>query len=88
MEHSLVFKFRVSNNQAEYEALIAGLELARDMGSQKLTCRTDSQLVVGQMNGNFQVKEDNLLKYYHKASTLAQGFEDLKIQHIPREQNA
>lgn len=87
LEHALVFKFRVSNNQAEYEALIVGLELARDMGVRRLTSRTDSQLVVGQMNGDFQVKEENLVKYYHRASALSREFEVIRIHHIPREQN-
>lgn len=42
IEQFLVFKFKISNNQAEYETLVAGLELAKDMGAQRLTCRTDS----------------------------------------------
>lgn len=88
MEHSLIFKFKTSNNQAEYEALLAGLQLAKDMGARKVICRTDSQLVVGQMNGDFQVREDHLLRYYHQACSLVKDFEDVKIQHIPREQNA
>lgn len=88
LEHFLVFKFKVSNNQAEYETLIAGLELAKDMGTRRLICRTDSQLVVGQMNGDFQVKEDHLLKYYRRASALARSFERMEIRHIPREQTA
>lgn len=58
------------------------------MGAQKLVCRTDSQLVVRQMNGDFQVKEDHLLQYYHKASSLACEFEQIRIQHISRQQNA
>ncbi|XP_014506412.1 uncharacterized protein LOC106766176 [Vigna radiata var. radiata] len=88
MEHLLIFKFKTSHNQAEYEALLAGLQLARDMGARKVICRTDSQLVVGQMNGDFQVREDHLLRYYHQAYSLVKDFEDVKIQHIPREQNA
>ncbi|XP_014524092.1 uncharacterized protein LOC106780328 [Vigna radiata var. radiata] len=87
LEHSLLFKFKTSNNQAEYEALVAGLELAKDMGAKKLVCRTDSQLVVGQMNGKFQVKEDHLSKYFHKAFALMSEFEEADIRHIPREQN-
>lgn len=85
MEHSLIFKFKASNNQAEYEALLAGLQLAKDMGARRVTCRTDSQLVVGQMNGDFQVREDHLLRFYHQASSLVWDFESMKIQHIPRE---
>lgn len=53
IEQSLIFKFRASNNQAEYEALIIGLALASDMGAQSLMCNTDSQLVIGQMTGEF-----------------------------------
>lgn len=53
LEHSLLFKFKTSNNQAEYEALVVGLELAKDMGARKVIYRTNSQLVVGQMNGEF-----------------------------------
>ncbi|XP_014496659.1 uncharacterized protein LOC106758229 [Vigna radiata var. radiata] len=87
LEYLLIFKFKTSNNQAEYEALVAGLGLAKDMGARKLVCRTDSQLVVGQMNGEFQVKEDHMLKYFHRASSLVATFEKVEIQHIPREQN-
>ncbi|XP_017420406.2 uncharacterized protein LOC108330432 [Vigna angularis] len=87
LEHSLIFKFKVSNNQAEYEALVAGLELAKDMGARRITCRTDSELVVGQMNGNFQVREERLLRYYQRATELAKAFDKVDIQHIPREQN-
>lgn len=88
LEHSLVFKFKTSNNQAKYEALVLGLELAKDMGAKTIICRTDSQLVVGQMNEEFQVKEDHLLRYFHKASALVTDFDKVEIKHIPREQNA
>jgi len=66
VEHSLRFGFKTSNNQVEYEALIAGLELARDMRASDIVCRSDSQLTVGHITGEFQVKDPILLKYYHK----------------------
>jgi len=47
LEQSLRFAFRASNNQAEYEALIAGLALAEDMGAEHLIFLSDSQLTVG-----------------------------------------
>ncbi|XP_017417482.1 uncharacterized protein LOC108328172 [Vigna angularis] len=87
LEHSLIFKFKASNNQAEYEALVVGLGLAKDMGAKKITCRTDSQLVVGKMNGDFQVKEEHLMRYFHRASELARAFDQITIQHIPRDEN-
>lgn len=62
VEQSIIFfKFKISNNQAEYEALIVGMELAGDMGAECLECQTDSQVVEGHMNGSFQVKDDQLL---------------------------
>ncbi|XP_017431870.1 uncharacterized protein LOC108339241 [Vigna angularis] len=71
----------------ELEALVAGLELAKDMGAKRITCRTDSELVVGQMNGTFQVREERLLRYFQRATELTRTFDKVAIQHIPREQN-
>lgn len=88
IEQSLIFQFKVSNNQAEYEALVAGMELAKDLGAELLECKTDSQLLAGQMNENFQVKDDQLLLYFRKAKHLADGFKFFEIRHIPREENA
>jgi len=64
VEQSLHFNFKASNNQAEYEALIAGLNLAGDIGVKQLKCLTDSQLMVGQINETFQVKDPLLTRYY------------------------
>ncbi|XP_027933467.1 uncharacterized protein LOC114188974 [Vigna unguiculata] len=88
IEHSLQFKFKASNNQAEYEALIAGLKLAKDLGATRLKCNTDSKLVVGQVQGEYQVKDDLLLQYYHKVLEAMKEFEEITIQHIPRAENA
>ncbi|XP_014499228.1 uncharacterized protein LOC106760287 [Vigna radiata var. radiata] len=76
-----------SNNQAEYEALIAGLELARDLGVKVLCCKTDSQLVAGHMNGTFQIKDDQLLKYFHRAKQLVAHFDSIEVSHIPISEN-
>ncbi|XP_014522940.1 uncharacterized protein LOC106779360 [Vigna radiata var. radiata] len=88
VEQSIVFKFKASNNQAEYEALIAvGMELARDVGADSLACYTNSQVVEGHMNGSYQVKDDYLLRYFHKAKQLQTRFGEFTITHVPREQN-
>nr|KYP38476.1 Gypsy retrotransposon integrase-like protein 1 [Cajanus cajan] len=65
LEQSLRFGFKTSNNQAEYEALLAGMRLAVEMGATKVVCWTDSKVVAEQVNDNFQVKDAHLLKYYH-----------------------
>ncbi|WVZ07299.1 hypothetical protein V8G54_020645 [Vigna mungo] len=87
IEQTLIVKFKVSNNQAEYEALIAGMELAKDLGVEKLKCRMDSQLVEGQMNGNSQGKDNQLQRYFHRAKKLATGFSTFELRHIPRTEN-
>ncbi|XP_052724060.1 uncharacterized protein LOC128193908 [Vigna angularis] len=87
VEQAITFKFPASNNQAEYEALIVGLSLAKEFTVTRLECRMDSKLVVGHMNGTYQVKDNQLLRYFHKAHTLLQDFVEVIIIHVPREQN-
>ena len=57
IEQALRFAFRASNNQVEYEALIAGMLLAKEMGVQNLLVKSDSQLIRGQVSGEFQAKD-------------------------------
>jgi len=51
LEQTLKFEFKTSNNQAEYEVIIASLNLALDLKIKRLICKSDSQLVVGQLKG-------------------------------------
>ncbi|XP_057746654.1 uncharacterized protein LOC130965914 [Arachis stenosperma] len=87
LEQSLQFTFHASNNQAEYEALIARLKLAHTMGITQLSIKCDSLLVVQQITGNFQVKDPLLEKYNAIVNNLIGGFQNFNISHIPREQN-
>ena len=54
--HCLRFEFRATNNEAEYEALLAGLNAARELGAQFLAIKSDSQLIVNQVAGSYQAK--------------------------------
>nr|XP_025682159.1 uncharacterized protein LOC112783427 [Arachis hypogaea] len=87
VEHSLKFSFKASNNQAEYEALIAGLRLAKDLHVKFLKIHCDSLLVVQQVNNGFQTKDQILLKYLDIVQRLLHDFSKVEISHIPREQN-
>jgi len=87
IEQSLRFGFPTSNNQAEYEALIAGLLLAKDVGAQKVECHTDSQLMAKHINGNYQIKDPLLLKYYHRVVNIISQFQNVKISHVKRQDN-
>ena len=87
IELSLKFDFPISNNQAEYEALIAGLQLASDVGATQFMIYSDSHIVTTQVNGAYQAKDMMLHKYLAKVKDLMRKFSFYKVQHIPREEN-
>jgi broad specificity phosphatase PhoE/ribonuclease HI len=76
-----------TNNVAEYEGLIAGLEAARELGATDVDVRMDSKLVVEQMSGRWQVKHPSMKPLASKASGLVAGFDRVRFSWIPREQN-
>ncbi len=76
-----------TNNQAEYQAMIAGLELALDRGIQEVTVLADSELVVRQLNGEYRVKDAKLKPLHAHALQLLHQVPDTQLRHIPREQN-
>nr|XP_025617069.1 uncharacterized protein LOC112709395 [Arachis hypogaea] len=86
-EQSIRFSFQTSNNQAEYEALLAGLRLAQSLNITHLQVYCDSQLVVQQVTGHFQVKDQLLEKYHTLVRDLIPQFHSVQITHIAQEQN-
>jgi len=88
IEQALRFAFKASNNQAEYEALIAGMLLAKEMGAQSLLAKSDSQLVTGQVAGEYQVKDPQMATYLKYVQVLKGAFATFELVHVPREQNA
>lgn len=76
-----------TNNQAEYQALIIGLEAVTRHQPETVTVRMDSELVVRQMNGQYRVKNPGILPLYLKASELASELPNIHIEHVPRERN-
>lgn len=77
-----------TNNVAEYQALIMGLEGALDLGVSQLLVRLDSELLVRQLQGRYQVKSPHLKPLFAQARALAGRYASIQFQHIPREQNA
>ncbi|XP_016200019.1 uncharacterized protein LOC107641025 [Arachis ipaensis] len=86
-EQSIKFEFSISNNQVEYEALLGGLILAREVGATRLEVCSDSQVVTSQVNGSYQARDSLLQKYLEKVKELSKQFEEVTIQHVPRERN-
>ena len=76
-----------TNNEAEYMALILGLQCVIETKIDEITVCADSQLMVRQMTGEYRVKDEKLKRLHKKAKSLADAFVRFSIHHIPREQN-
>ncbi|MFB6121087.1 MAG: ribonuclease HI [Halobacteriaceae archaeon] len=78
---------RATNNQAEYEALIRGLEVAADYGFDEVEIRGDSQLIVRQVTGQWDTNDPDLREKRVRARELLDSFEEWSMTHVPREVN-
>nr|XP_011463605.1 PREDICTED: uncharacterized protein LOC105351322 [Fragaria vesca subsp. vesca] len=87
-EYALRIEFKASNNIAEYEALIAGIQLCRELGALHIHIFSDSQLVVNQVVGDFKANQNNLGSYKSLAGALLQHFTSYKLTQIPRAKNS
>ena len=87
VEVSLTLSFPTSNNQAEYEAFLAGLHLTEDLGAEEIIICTDSQLVALQVRGEYQAKNDNLFEYLTLVKEKMAKFTSVEVKHVPREHN-
>ena len=58
LEYAVRLQFPATNKEAEYKALIKGLDLAKAFGAESLVVQGDSQLIIGQVNGTYKVKEE------------------------------
>ena len=87
IEQAMKFEFKTSNNQAEYEAIIAGLHLALELDVTKLICKSDSRLVIGQLTEEYDVRENLLQQYYHFVKNLLNRFGEVSFHHVRRENN-
>ncbi len=77
-----------TNNVAEYQALLSGLELALDRGVQRLNVFLNSELVVRQVNGQYKVKDATLKAMHGQVVRLLHQFHETEVRHVRREQNA
>nr|GEV05656.1 retrotransposon protein, putative, Ty3-gypsy subclass [Tanacetum cinerariifolium] len=75
--YALRFQFAASNNEAEYEALIAGLQIVMQMGVKNVQANVDSKLVANQVLGTYVAKEDNMIKYFGHNEWLGQRIQNL-----------
>ncbi|GJY40215.1 reverse transcriptase domain-containing protein [Tanacetum coccineum] len=85
--YALRFRFKETNNEAEYEALIAGLRIAEEMGVRNLLANVDSRLVANQVSETYTAKEAYMIRYLEKVRALANGFKMFLIKQVPRSAN-
>jgi ribonuclease HI len=76
-----------TNNRAEYEALVRGLEVAADYGFEEVVARGDSELIVKQVRGEYDTNDPALRERRVRVRELLAGFEEWSISHVPREVN-
>ncbi len=82
------FLGHATNNYAEYMGLIIGLERARELGAAEVEVFADSELMIRQLQGRYQVKAPNLKPLFAETTALLRGFEQVKLKHVRRELNA
>ncbi|KAK1683076.1 hypothetical protein QYE76_043924 [Lolium multiflorum] len=87
LRYVLQVHFRASNNIAEYEALIHGLKVAKEIGALRIICYGDSDLVVQQCSGDWDAKDANMASYRFHVQKIAGFFEGCEFHHVPRAEN-
>ena len=88
IEKSLRLGFSATNNEAEYEALMMGMSTVQRMGGKSVKVFSDSRLVVSQVKGEFEAKDERMQEYLSQVKCLQSEFESFDLLHIPRSGNA
>ena len=87
IEQDICLGFGASNNESEYEAILAGIELAATVSADRLLIRSDSQLVMGQVNEEYESRDPRMAKYVSLVKICLSGFSTWKLEHITRDCN-
>ncbi|XP_075662927.1 uncharacterized protein LOC142632392 [Castanea sativa] len=88
MEKSLRLGFVATNNEAEYEALLASAQMVTHLGGETVEFHCDSRLIVGQVNGEFEARDERMKKYLNRVKGVLGMFKNFKVRQILRGQNA
>ena len=87
LEYAIRLQFQMTNNEAEYKALLQGLELAKSLGAEAVLVQGDSKLIIGQVNGTCEAKEERIKRYLGKVKQSIKGFTTTQFHQIPMEEN-
>ena len=81
-------EFQTTNNEAEYEALLVGLDLARSVGASSMVIRCDSYVITRQVNGGYEAKGERMRKYLNLMKQHIGRDSNVRFVQVPREENA
>lgn len=84
----LRLRFSATSNEVEYEALLMGMTMVQRMGKKAVEMFSDSRLVVGQVKGELEARDERMQGYSSQVRHLQSGFESFNLLHIPRSGNA
>ena len=87
IEQAIRLDFLSSNNEAEYEAIIVGLDLTISVSLEKIITRSDSQLVVGKVNDEYEIRDQCMTKYVSLVNLYLGSFIAWRLEHVPRISN-
>ena len=88
IEKSLRLDFSATNNETEYETLLEGMGMVQRMGGKSIKLFSDSRLVVGQVRGEFEAKDERMQGYLNQVKGLQSKFDSFNLLHVPRSDNA
>ena len=87
LKHKVRLQYQATNNEVEYKAFLKGLELAKSEEAKSILVLGDSQLVMGQINGTCEAKEERMRKYLERVLRLVKKFKKANFVQILREEN-
>ena len=88
IEKSLRLDFSATNNEAEYEALLEGMTMVQRIGGKFIKLFSDSRLVVGQVRGEFEAKDERMQGCLSQVKCMQSKFDSFNLLHVPRSGNA
>ena len=87
LKHSTRLQYPTTNNEPEYEALLTSLRIAKELEANRLRIPSDSQLIVGQVNGEYEAREDRMTRYLKLVRNAMNWFDEVTLVQVPHEQN-
>ena len=87
LKYAARLQYQTTNNEAKYDVILKGLELAKHLGVESVVVQGDSQLIINQMSGVCEAKEDWMKKYLSRVNQLVKKFKEANFVQLPKEEN-